>query len=139
MNISLKWNKPKTKITEEATGGTPGRLFLANEAKRLMDPYVPADSLFLAQNVRTYVENDAGIVEYMSPYAHYQFEGELYVSSVTGSSWSKGEYKMPAGRELRHSKFRHPLATSHWDKAMRTARKDDLVRAYQNYLNGGTG
>ena len=125
MKISLKWNKPKAKITEEATGGTPGRLFLANEAKRLMDPYVPADSLFLAQNVRTYVENGAGIVE--------------YVSSITGSAWSKGEYKVPAGRKLRHSKFRHPLATSHWDKAMRIARKDDLARAYQNYLNGGTG
>ena len=29
--------------------------FLANEAKRLMDPYVPADSLALAQNVSVHV------------------------------------------------------------------------------------
>lgn len=137
MKFSLNWNKPKKTISFEASGGVHGRLFLANEAKRLMDPYVPADNLILAQNVRTYVENHAGIIEYMSPYAHYQFEGEVYVSSITGSAWSHGEYKIPSGKEMVHSKFRHPLATSHWDRAMKTARKGDLSRAYQAYLNGG--
>lgn len=139
MKVTLEWNKPKRKIADEACGGSRGLLFLANEAKRLMEPYVPADTMVLAQNVRTYTEQDAGIVEYMSPYAHYQFEGVLYVSSRTGSAWSRGEYKVPAGKALNHSKFRHPLATSHWDEAMRTARKGELAQAYQNYLNGGRG
>lgn len=140
MNLSFKgfkWDKPVDKIAEDITGGDKGALFLANEAKRLMDPYVPANDLVLAQKVDTYVKNRNGIVEYLSPYAHYQYAGILCVSSKTGSSWSRGEYKVPTDRHLEYNKFRHPLATSEWDKAMMAARGDDLVQAYQKYINGG--
>lgn len=137
MQVSFEWNKPINVISKECTGGEAGLLFLANEAKRLMDPYVPANNLILAQNVRTFVEENAGIVHYLSPYAHYQWEGELWVSSKTGSSWSRGEYKVPTGKPLKQEKYRHALATSHWDRAMATARKGDLASAYQNYLKRG--
>lgn len=134
----FKWNKSPDKVAKDVTGGDKGLLFLANEAKRLMDPYVPADKLVLAQkNVRTYTEKGRGIVEYASPYAHYQYEGVLYVSSKTGSAWSRGEYKVPTDRNIEHDRFRHPLATSEWDKAMMAARGDDLVRAYQKFIDGG--
>lgn len=134
----FEWNKPQSQIVEEKTGGSEGQLFLANETKKLMDSYVPAQNLILAQNVRTYVERGTGIVHYTSPYAHYQYKGELYVSSVTGSPWaSQGEYKVPTGRPLKHSGFRHPLATSEWDKAMLTARGDELTQAMQNYIDRG--
>lgn len=139
MKVGFKWNKPENVIVKEATNGNAGLLFLANEAKTLMDPYVPADNLVLSQNVAVYVEDDIGIVEYLSSYAHYQWEGELYVSSITGSPWaSQGEYKVPAtpSRELEHSTFRHPLATSHWEEAMSVARGDDLARAMEDFLKG---
>lgn len=137
MQLDFMWLKPISQIAKDKLGGDAGQLFLANEAKRLMDPYVPADTMALAQNTRVYVESGNGIVEYMSPYAHYQYKGELYVSSSTGSPWSLGEYKVPAGRPINHSKFRHPLATSEWDKAMYTARKGDLTAAMQRYVDGG--
>lgn len=133
----LEWNKSPDKVVEDVTGGDKGLLFLANEAKRLMDPYVPANNLVLAQNTNVHVEDGAGIVEYTSPYAHYQYKGILYVSGKTGSAWSRGEYKVPTGRKIEHDKFRHPLATSEWDKAMLTARGDDLIQAYQNYIERG--
>lgn len=142
----FSWLKSEKAIADEKSGGKEGLLFLANEAKRFMDPYVPADNLILAQNVRTYVEGEQGIVEYATPYAHYQWEGEVYVDPVTGKGaftngeglfWSRpGVAKVPSGRAIKHSTFRHPLATSHWDKAMKTARMDDLVKSYQNYLDG---
>lgn len=137
MKVDFKWMKPEKQIMGETTKGNNGILFLANEAKRLMDPYVPADNLVLAQNTEIYVENDKGIVEYITPYAHYQWEGELYVSSKTGSPWaSEGEYKIPAtpAKDLEHSKFRHPLATSHWDTAMKISRGDDLARAMEEFI-----
>lgn len=137
MKIKMEWDRPFPQIGYERSGGDKGRLFLANEAKRLMDPYVPANNLVLAQNVRTYVEDGEGLVHYLSPYAHYQYEGILYVSALTGSAWARhGEHKVKAEPEkkLEYSKFRHPLATSHWDHAMLAARRRDLVRAYQNYL-----
>lgn len=140
MKLTFNWNRPVNTIAYEASGGKDGRLWLANECKRLMDPYVPARNLVLAQNVRTYVEGDHGVVHYNSPYAHYQYEGLLYVSSKNGSSWARsGEYKVKADPEknLKHDKSRHPLATSHWDKAMWTARGEEVIRAYQNWLRRG--
>lgn len=138
MKLEFRWNKKKKQLMHEKTGGSKGRKFLANEAKRLMDPYVPAKNLALSQNVRITTEGEHGVVQYNSPYAHYQYEGELYVSSVTGSAWAgKGEYKVPTGEALEYDTFRHPLATDHWDEAMMVARKNDLAEAYQRYLNGG--
>lgn len=146
MKIKLKWNKTTDDIAEEKTGGKDGLLFLASEMKRLMDPYVPAQNMMLTQNVRTYVEGDNGIVHYQSPYAHYQYEGKLYVDPKTDKGafysdergfWSRpGAMKVPTNRSLEHSKFRHPLATSHWDQAMKVARMDDLTQAYKNYIGG---
>ncbi len=146
MDGGFKWDKPTSQITEEKTGGDDGLLFLANEAERLMDPYVPADNLVLAQNVRTYVEKNMGIVHYTSPYAHYQWEGKMYVDPKTKKAaytdgerfWSRPSVaKIPTTRKLSYSKFRHPKATSHWNRAMMRARKKDLFDAYQNYVNRG--
>lgn len=135
--VDFEWKKKPDKIVKEIINDDL-HLFMANEMKRFMDPYVPAQNLVLAQNVSIYTEREVGVVEYRSPYAHYQYAGELYVSSKTGSPWaSEGEYKVPTGESLEYSKFRHPLATSHWDKAAVTARGDDLTRAMQNYVKRG--
>ena len=72
MHVGFRWNRPTSQIVNEAIGGSRTQLFMANEAKRLMDPYVPALNLVLAQNVRTYVEDGHGVVHYLSPYARYQ-------------------------------------------------------------------
>lgn len=141
MDWSFKWLRPLEKIKYERTGGDAGRLFLANEAKRLMNPYVPFRMGTLSSNVQTYVEGGEGYVKYNSPYAHYQYEGILYVSSKTGSAWARhGEYKVPASPEkaLMHEDTKHPLATSHWDRAMATAKGAALVGAYNKYLRGRT-
>ena len=51
MKTSFKWNKPIPAIAKEATGGKRTLLFMANEAKRLMNPYVPARNMVLSRNV----------------------------------------------------------------------------------------
>ena len=61
MDIHFQWNKPISMITTEATGGKRTLLFMAQEAKRLMTPYVPAKNMVLSSNVRTFVEGDKGI------------------------------------------------------------------------------
>ena len=138
MKMDFKWLGSKKQIAYERSGGDEGALRLANNCKRLMTPYVPARDLVLSQKVRTYVKNGAGLIHYASPYAHYQYEGIMYLSSRNGSSWAReGEHKVPARprRELKQSKASHALATSHWDKAMWTARGDDVIRSYQRWLN----
>lgn len=145
MSGSFRWLKPTNTIIEEKTGGNDGLLFLANEAERLMDPYVPADNLVLAQNVRTYVQAKEGIIHYQSPYAHYQWEGTLYVDpkykigAFTDGErfWSRPNVgKVSSTRKLTYSKFRHSKATSRWNEAMMVARGDELLESYRNYLRG---
>lgn len=136
--MDFKWNKPIPKILAEATGGPNTMLFMANEAKVLMDPYVPALNLGLAQNVRVYTEDGRGIVHYVSPYAQFQHKGVLMVSRITGSPWaSKGESKVVTNKKLKYNKSRHPLATSKWEEAMKAARMADLVNSVQRYIDGG--
>ena len=108
-----------------------------------MDPYVPADSLALAQNVSVHVEGDTGVIEYQSPYAHYQYKGVAYGPNyplMDGRHCDRDiilrRTSPPQERSLKYNHFRHPQATSEWDKAMMRARKGDLVRALENYLGG---
>ena len=138
MSVDFRWNRPIPLITREALGGERTLLFMANEAKRLMEPYVPALNMGLSQNVRTYVEGDHGIVHYTSPYANYQHKGILMVSRITGSPWARmGESKVTTDRKLKYNKSRHPLATSEWEKAMKAARMGDFTGAVQRFVNGG--
>lgn len=134
MKMDFKWNRPLASISAEYTG-KDAQLFLANEAKKLMDPYVPALNLVLSKNVRVYVENGVGVIHYLSPHARYQFKGKVMISKRPGVKESAKVVKQPE-KALKYTKFRHPLATSEWDKAMMTARGDDLIRAMQNYMEG---
>lgn len=137
MRAEFKWDKD---IVKEKSGGKDGMLFLAATAARLMDPYVPADKLVLAQNISITADEECGHVTYNSPYAHYQYVGEIYGPNrpikdgeeIMGY-WSP-PHKKPTGRFMKHNTYRHPLATSKWDEAMMTARKGDLARAYEDYL-----
>lgn len=134
MKMDFKWNRQPAAIAADYAGDE-AQLFLANEAKKLMEPYVPAMNLVLTRNVRIYVENGKGIVHYQSPYARYQYEGKVMVSKRPGVKGSAKKVLQPE-KSLDYTKFRHPLATSHWDKAMMAARRDDLVKAMQNYVEG---
>ena len=136
-NVEFHWNKPIPSIVQEATGGKKTLLFMATEAKRLMEPFVPAKNLVLAANARTYVEVNVGIVHYASPYANFQHEGLVMVSRITGSPYARhGESKVVTGRHLKYSTARHPLATAEWEKKMKATRIDDYTRAIQAYVKG---
>lgn len=138
MQVELKWNKSIPIVAHDATGGDKTRLFMATEAKRLMQPYVPFNDGTLDKNVRTYVENDSGVVEYMSPYARFQFMGKVMVSPTTGSPWAqKAEKKVLTDKDLTYNTYRHPLATEHWDQAMLTARGDDYRDAVEGFIRKG--
>lgn len=138
MSVGFKWNKSIVQILDEATGGKNTLLFMASEAKRLMDPYVPALSMNLSQNISCYVDGDEGIVHYNSPYARFQHEGIVMVSKITGSPWARyGEGKVTTGRKLNHNRSKHPLATSHWEKAMMTARGQEYIQSVNAYIHGG--
>jgi len=80
---------------------------VAIQAAKDMEKFVPKQSGQLA-NARV----EANEIVYWPPYAHYQYEGILFVDPNTGSAWSKkGITKVPTGRKLDQS------GQPHWDKA----------------------
>ena len=144
MKVKFKWNKPVDVLVNEKVRGRDNMLFLAQVAKNYMDEYVPEDAGFLAQNVRITADDDAGHILYNSPYAHYQYMGEVYGPNypiVNGGEvvgFYSPPHKTPTGEKIDYSRShaRKPLATDHWDKAMMTARKNDLAKSYENHLKG---
>lgn len=107
---------------------------------RYMDKYVPRYEGNLRKNVD--LSNPTEIV-YNSPYAHYQYEGKLYVMDNGKGSyyspkygfWSdKGMPKHDSGKPLTY----HTGGTGdHWDKRMVSAEMGDLVKDLQAYIDRG--
>ena len=73
-----------------------------------MSPYVPMDTGMLDQTVDITPE----CVHNKVPYAHYQWDGE----------------------NIHFRKDQHPLATSHWEKAMMVSKGDEFCKDITDYL-----
>jgi len=69
--------------------------------ERYCEPYVPFLTGMLAQTTRVFPE----YVEYIQPYAHYQYVGEHFD----------------------HTLIYHPKATAYWDKVMMTEQGDAFL------------
>lgn len=135
MKIGFNWNAPEKQILNGAIGGKRTEFFMANEAKKLMDPYVPMLEGSLHTNVSVGVDSDGGFVHYRSPYASFQYYGIVMLGVSSRSPYAKyGERKETTSRKLVHNTSKHPLATSQWDGAMKRARMGDLVKATQRYI-----
>lgn len=93
-------------------------------------PYVPMDSGNLDKKVKITPE----YVQYLSPYAHFQYEGKLFLDD-RGSPYAKrSESKHQTNIDLKYNTEKHPLATSHWDRAMAVAKGKQLAEDIQAYI-----
>ena len=70
--------------------------YFTNLCYRYMDKYVPYDEGNLRKNVDIYPNK----IVYDSPYAHFIYEGILYVDPVTGSSWARKGTKKNTNRNI---------------------------------------
>ena len=108
--------------------------------QRYMDKYIPRYEGNLRKNVDL---SDPTKIVYNSPYAHYQYEGKLYVMdngkgayySPTYGFWSdKGVTKTNSGKPLTY----HTAGTGdHWNERMVSAEMGDLVSDLQAYIDRG--
>lgn len=142
INPNLLNNRLHRVLTDEKTGLEIHTLF-----EKMMQPYVPRDEGVLAQST----EITSKYVRYVSPYAHYQYIGEVYgpnfpimqAGFVTG--WRSPMEKYPTGRELgiRGSNplfpgwvfgYRTPNTGHHWDKKMMQERGDSFIAQVKEIL-----
>lgn len=129
MSFSIHWNRPPEQILgrifDDAT-----MTFVHTRLHAYCSDYVPMDSGALDQTVDVTPE----YVHYKSPYAHFQWEGKVFVDD-RGSTYAKRNHsKHQTSTDLQYSTDKHPLATSHWEVAAMAAHKGDLCEDITNYL-----
>lgn len=96
----------------------PVQRFFTHTVKIEADEFVPFEGGDLATNV----EEGPDYLIYESPYASYHFFGER----------KDGSHKI---NEANRNREYHELATSRWDKAMWTAKKEQIIKEVANKIN----
>lgn len=114
------------------TPGGPVQQMLVSECYRHMQKYTPFQSGTLAHGPQNEVLED-GIL-YNTPYAQYQYFGQLMVAP-NGSSWARlGETKHLAGKPLHYHGA--PMRGSHWDVRMWADDRQKILGEIAKKLGG---
>ena len=117
----MRVNMKPTSVISARLGiqkGGPAHKFFTNECYKAMDRYVPfsgnSGRLHLRENVSINIDGTAIIYE--MPYARYQYYGVR----------EDGTHQI--------KKHTTPGTTTYWDKHMWSAKKADITKAVQNYV-----
>ena len=107
-------------------------------------PYLPFDEGVLAGSANTATEIGSGEVIYDTPYARYQYYGEVYGPNfpITENGVIVGYYsppeKFPTGEKLEYSTEKNPMAGSHWFERAMADHKDDVLKEAQDAADRGS-
>lgn len=128
--MEIKWDKSPKEILDRIFDDET-MTYVHDRLHIFMSPFVPMDSGMLDQTVD--IKPDC--VHYKSPYAHFIWNGKVFVDD-RGSTWARrSESKHPINKDLDFSKDEHaPLATSHWEKAMMVSKGDEFCKDITDYL-----
>ena len=115
-------------------GGAVQKL-IDSECMRYMSDYMPrrqAGELEHKMVMATVI--GSGEIDTPGPYAHYLYEGILYVSPTTGSAWAKkNEIKVPTGKELTYAGA--PMRGKKWLERMKSDHKEDILQSARDLIN----
>ena len=115
-------------------GGAVQKL-IDSECMRYMSDYMPrrqAGELEHKMVMATVI--GSGEIDTLGPYAHYLYEGILYVSPTTGSAWAKkNEIKVPTGKELTYAGA--PMRGKKWLERMKSDHKEDILQSARDLIN----
>jgi len=117
----IKVNIPVSKLVKERLNKNT-MLFAAEEAKRIMNPFIPMDTGTLADTAQVEATETTSAVKYIQPYAAALYNGERTTAS--------GQMVL-----LQIRRERHPLATIKWDIfAMQAGGKEKLLNAVAGFI-----
>ena len=129
MSLEIRWNRTQRQILDRIFDDAT-MTYVHTRLHAYCSDYVPMDSGMLDQTVDITPE----YVHYKSPYAHFQWEGLLFLDE-RGSSYALPNHsKHGTSTPLHHSTDHHPLATSHWEVAAMAAHRGDLCKDIEAYL-----
>ena len=116
-----------------------------NAVIRYSIPYVPFKTGTLATSPYRASPPGSGKVIYETPYARYQYYGEVYGPNIpifeddsgipTDFRSPKGQKKHPTGRALHYDQSLNPEAGAYWFVRMKAAHLTDIVEEANRVAN----
>lgn len=143
--VEMKFEmKPAGKLVEERGLAVGGRVqeYVDNACIRLMTPYTPMRNGDLCQSVKRGTEIGSGTLVYASPYARYQYYGEVYGPNypIHKDGVLVGFYsppkKQPTGRQIEYSTAKHEQAGKLWFERMKSDHKDEILAGARKLAGG---
>ncbi|SHN03844.1 Minor capsid protein [Anaerosporobacter mobilis DSM 15930] len=112
--------------------------FVDSECLRVMSHYTPMLSGMMEKSATAGTVIGSGTIEYNSPYARFQYYGNVMIYEPTGSTWAPlGGKKVVTDRNLVHNTSRHPKAGPFWfDRAMQD-HKEEILQGAQEIASRG--
>ena len=129
MNVNVTTTfemKPAAEIIDELGLNTDGDVQkqFARLVNRHITPYMPYLTGTLSTRLKQIEGPDS--ITVAGPYARYQHYGMAMAGRAP---------KVLTGAPLRYTKTQHPKAGPFWDRRMAAERKEQLVRALQEYVD----
>ena len=126
MRVSVKVDINTRKILESRGLGATNkaRKYLASEIVRLSDPYVPFQQGMLKNQKQ--IASDGSQIVYTSPYAHYQYYGEVMAGRAP---------KHYTGRALKYNGA--PMRGAFWTERMLIDKGREVKKNVERYIKKG--
>lgn len=127
VTVDLRDFDPQKILNSRGLGGDhAANTFLANEVKRLSEPYVPMQQGTLSHGQ---VQGGApATIKYNTPYAHYQWTG-LAMGGRAPKHYTGGALSYHGG----------PMRGKEWTQRMMADRGPEVVKSFANYVGGKPG
>lgn len=120
--------------------------FIDNECIKLMKPYTPMNTGALMESVTLGTVIGSGRLVYQSPYARYQYYGEVYGPSIPifeagnpapiGFFSPRGQKKYATGRQLEYNTHKHAKAGKMWFERMKADYAADIAKGAAKLMGG---
>lgn len=105
------------------------------------DPLIPFRGGALRGSLRYPEGIYGGEIEWNTPYAHYQYEGEVYGPNIPirDAEGNIVGYFSPPSKEPtgRHLTYQQPGTTDHWFEAAKAMHKNEWITLVQGALGKG--
>ena len=124
VKVSVDFNTSKILSSRGLGASNNARKYLASEVVRLSDKYVPMQQGML-KNQRQ-IAPDGSQVVYTSPYAHYQYYGEVMAGRAP---------KSYTGRKLTYSGA--PMRGARWTERMFADKQAEIEKNVKAFIDRG--
>lgn len=110
--------------------------FHTANVRRRIQRYMPYRSGTMIKLMIAQSPVDEPFIHVGVPYAHFQYEGKIWIYPPTGSTYApKYGMKEKTDRDLTYDKSKNPEAGAHWDRALMAAEGAVMQQELQDYVN----